>query len=107
MLRKEARPVLPMTGELHTPCLLDAADPHGTSRPDQPHGLGDLVDDSRISKILDDAELVDTSRHRRDVSISQIDPEQVRVGFAGQKAVVAQGTVGGGPSTGPGPGPGL
>jgi hypothetical protein len=77
MLREKTGPVLPISCDFRTTYAFDS--PHLHCGFHSGNCLAALVDDAWITKVQADAQLENTSRARREATIPQVHPEQVRV----------------------------
>ena len=80
VLWKEARPMFPVSSHLDATGFPNVPDPHPATRSNRLDRLGDLPDDPGVPLILDDSKLEDTTRHGREISVAEIDPEEIRIG---------------------------
>src|SRR6266498_2876926 len=72
VLWKQAGPMFPMSGELHTTDFHDTPDLHAAPRANAGHRRCDFFNDSGVPKVLEDSELEDASGHVCDVSVAEM-----------------------------------
>jgi hypothetical protein len=84
VLRKQARPVLPARVDLHTP-IPTPPGADATFESNGSHRLSCLIHNPWIVGIEVDAEPEHPTRALDDVSVSQVEPHEVRIGLGVQE----------------------
>ena len=79
MLGEEAGPMFPMSQDLNAADPLNTPHFHQLGRPYSPEGLRTLLQDSPVSLIQRDPELVDPPRLQGDAAVSEIEAQEIGV----------------------------